>query len=173
MQTLGKLLVCEGLSKRQVNELIKFTNADPLILATTKDTERFKDKATFNMWLKKNRKIYSLTDANKKLLGIIWFGNKNMPKNIHYSTSLDINKFTITFAIRIYGNARGKGFAKNFIKKTWEQYKETDEYKTNPNKGIWLETNINNFAAVKAYKRVGFVLVSKPDSKGQVLMIQR
>jgi len=173
MQTTGKLKVCQGLTLRQINELIKFSNTDPLILSTTHDKERFKDKQAFDAWHQKERKIYTLIDTNKKLCGIVWFGIKNMPKNIHYSSSLETDHYTITFAIRLYENARGKGLSKYFIDHAWELYRKTDEYYKNSNKGIWLETNINNFAAVSAYKKVGFKLVSKPDLSGQVLMVQQ
>ena len=172
MQTNGKLNVCDGITIRQISELIKFSNTDPLILSTTRDKERFKDKKTYNDWLSKGRKIYTLIDTHKKLLGIIWFGIKNMPKNIHYYSSLDTGHYTITLAIRLYEHARGKGLSKIFINKAWDLYKETKEYLQNPNKGIWLETNINNFPAISAYKNLGFKLVSKPGADGKVLMIQ-
>lgn len=173
MQTLGNLKVCEGLSKKQALELVKYTNTDPLILEHTQDTNRFKDFDTYKEWLKKNRNLYALTDKTDKLMGIIWFGKKRMPKGNHYSQSINTNHYSITFAIRLYEHARGKGLAKKFIKAAWQIYINSDEYLNNHANGLWLETNINNFAAVKAYKRVGFVLVSKPDLNGQVLMIQK
>lgn len=172
MQTAVKHIVCEGITLRQIGELIKFSNTDPIILSTTRDEERFTDKAAFDAWYQKLRKVYTLVDEHKKLLGIIWFGNKLMPKNTHYSSSLDTSHYAITFAIRLYGNARGKGLSKNFIDKAWGMYCESEEYLRNPNKGIWLETNINNFPAISAYKKIGFVLVSKPDDKGRVIMCQ-
>lgn len=95
-----------------------------------------------------------------------------MPKNMHYATSLNTNHYTITFAIRLYENARGKGLSKNFIKKAWEKYSQTQEYLENPAKGIWLETNIYNFSAINSYKKIGFRLVSKPKKDGKVIMCQ-
>lgn len=173
MQTLSNSLrVCEGLTKKQALELIKYTNTDPLILENTQDNERFKDFKTYEAWLKKNRNIYTLVDKKEKLNGIIWFGKKQMPKGNNYSQSIDTNHYSITFAIRLYEHARGKGLSKKFIKTAWEIFINSEEYLNNPAKGLWLETNINNFAAVKAYKNVGFILVSKPDAKGQVVMIQ-
>jgi len=173
MQTIGKLKVCENITLRQISELIKFSNTDPVILSTTRDNERFKDKIAFNAWRAKRRKIYTLADEHKKLFGIIWFGIKSLPKNIHYYTSLDTSRYTITLAIRFYEPARGKGLSNLFINKAWDLYKETKEYLDNPNKGIWLETNINNFPAISAYKNLGFKLVSKPDAvTGKVIMLQ-
>jgi len=172
MQTMGKLKVCEGITKHQITQLIKYTNTDSLILETTKDLERFKNKAIFDNWLKKNRKIYTFVDNSGNLLGIIWFGTKLMPKNIHFTQSLNTSHYSITFAIRLYENARGKNLSHKFIKLAWEIYSNSKEYLESNAKGIWLETNINNFAAVSAYKKVGFKLVSKPGEKGEVLMVQ-
>ena len=75
MQTAVKHIVCEGITLRQIGELIKFSNTDPIILSTTRDEERFTDKAAFDTWYQKLRKVYTLVDEHKKLLGIIWFGN--------------------------------------------------------------------------------------------------
>ncbi len=172
MQPLGKLAVCKGLNRNQVRQLIKFTNTDPLIAETTRDLERFKDIKTYRLWLTKKRTIYALIDKNKNLMGIIWFGIKQMPKNINFSEKLNANHYSVTFAIRLYEGARGKSLSKKFITNTWELYSNSKEFLENPNKGLWLETNINNFAAVSSYKNLGFKLVSKPDKKGNVIMLQ-
>lgn len=143
-----KLKVTEEISPSQVKDLINYSNTDELILKTTKDSARFKDKNTFDDWSKKNRKIYTLSDEKGKLLGIIWFGKKQIPNGN--------GKFGITFAIRIYAEARGKGNAKPFMEEAFGKYKQTKEYKENPAKGIWLETRTDNIAAIKAYERFGF-----------------
>lgn len=165
-----KLVVNKGISENQIKELISFSNKDLLILSTTQDSQRFKDKKSFETWLQKKRTIYVLTEKQGKLLGVIWFGLKTLPKNYNYITSLDVNHYGITFAIRLYQNAREKGLSGPFINETFKKYKLTKEFRENPAKGMWLETKIDNLPAIKAYKKFGFDLVSVPNENGKIIM---
>ena len=78
--------------------------------------------------------------------------------------------YGITFAIRLYKDARGIGYAKTFMKNAIEKYKETDEYKNNPEKGVWLVTNSDNLPAIKTYRHFGFKSATYEKEKGRVLM---
>ena len=165
-----KLKVNKGISEKQIEELIGFSNKDPLILSTTQDSERFKDKKSFETWLQKKRTIYVLTEKGGKLLGVIWFGLKTLPKDYNYITSLDVNHYGITFAIRLYQDARGKGLSEPFINETFKKYKLTREFRETSAKGMWLETKIDNLPAIKAYEKFGFGLVSAPNENGRIIM---
>lgn len=159
-----ELKITDGITSSQIQDLINYSNTDGLILKTTRDNTRFKDKSAYDSWSKKNRKIYTITDEADKLLGIIWFGVEKIPSEVSGE-----NKYGITFAIRIYGDARGHGNAKPFLQEAFRRYKETSEYKENPAKGFWLETNSDNLPAVAAYKRFGFEVIS--EENGRILMI--
>lgn len=165
------LKITEGITSEQINDLINYSNSDELILKTTRDDSRFRDKTAVKLWLKKNRKIYTLSNDRDKLLGIIWFGKEKMPDINHLPKNFYRSKYGITFAIRIYADARGKGNAKPFMKSAFEKYKKTEEYKNNPSKGIWLETQKDNIAALASYKNFGFSEIDDPDLNGKVIMI--
>lgn len=165
------MIIHEGITKQQLEELINYSNTDGELKLTTSDAKRFKDKSAFEIWLRKGRKIYTMTNPEGKLLGIIWYGKKPVPKDKAYITSFDHGIYGITFAIRIYGNARGKGLAKEFIIYAWKLYKATKDYLESNAKGIWLEVKEDNLRAIGSYGRFGFTKVSSPDIKGRIIMI--
>lgn len=165
------LKVSKGITPNQINDLIFYSNNDQLIKLTTHDLKRFKDQEAYNEWSKKKRTIYTLVDKSQKLFGIIWFGKEQFPKNKKLTENIIEDKYTFTFAIRIYSNARGKGYANMFVNNAFKLFKETNEYKDSLNKGFWLQTYISNLPAIKTYNRFGFITVSKPDEEHRILMI--
>lgn len=144
--------VFEGITKNQIDQLIKLTKSDPIVQRCTHDPERFKNKKTFNAW-RKGKTIYSLTDAKGNLLGLSWFGKK---KNL-----LAPNTF-YTFAIRIYPPVRGKGYALRFMKEAFYKFKP---------KSVWLSTRRNNIPAIKLYKKFGFKKLGEDESDRRVYFI--
>ncbi len=138
----SKLTIQEGINEDQINELIKNTREDKAIQKFTSDIKRFPNLASFRNWKKKKR-LFVLTNNRKKLLGLIWFESKKPPKDLIKKNSL----CEITFAIRIYKQARGKGLAKWFMKKVFSQI---------PDRYIWLSTMYNNKTAINLYKQFGF-----------------
>ncbi len=142
------------LSDENVEKLIKYSNFDDQIKKFTSDGERFKDKASFNEWLKKGRIIYCLLDKKNDLMGICWFGQKG-------------DGFTL--AIRIYEKARGKGLGYWFLKETMTSFMKEKEYQKAKNKDWWLETSEENIAAIKIYEKLGFSLSEKGTSLGKVI----
>lgn len=165
----NNLKISQKLTEIQIAQLIAYSNSDPLIIINTNDKERFKNRTSFKEWLRKKRKIYCLTDKNKNLLGIIWFGIKQIPKEINLE-NFNISPYSITFSIRLYANARGKGLSQGFIKKALELYKKTNEYLENPQKGMWLVTNSDNIGAIKTYEKIGFKFVGNLEN-GRIFMI--
>lgn len=162
--------VREGITTSQVNQLIRYSNEDDLIKLYTSDPSRFVSREGFEEWRKKGRSIYTLTDQDKDLLGIIWFGGQSIPKR-DFIHEFNPEEYGITFAIRIYGRARGRGLAQNFMKRSIGMFQNSGAFQAIPNKGIWLETSEDNEPAVKAYLRYGFQKVSEPDPRGKILMI--
>lgn len=160
---LNNLIISQNLTNIQIDELIYYSNTDPLIIANTKDKQRFKDKNTFNKWFKLNKKIYTLEDKQGKLMGIIWFSKEKIPQNDIFITSFETQKYTTTFAIRLYQKARGKGFSKVFMREVFEKYGNAD--------GIWLQTKEENQKNVNLYLSFGFIKVTDANKTGRITMI--
>jgi ribosomal protein S18 acetylase RimI-like enzyme len=146
---------CKGISMDQINQLVNLSNdvTDLSVSKFTSDNIRFSDKKSFDKWFQKGRTIYTVTDG-ENLVGIIWFGKKKIPL-----TSYSHN---ITFAIRIYPKARGKGLSSKFMDYALKSYK--------PSK-TWLECSADNISAVKLYSKFGFKKITSPDSKNKIIMI--
>jgi RimJ/RimL family protein N-acetyltransferase len=148
----------KGILNKQIDQLIKYSLTDEVIGKFTSDKERFKNKEAFLEWKNKGREIFTLTNKNNDLLGIIWFGFKELPKR-DYREEIDLKNYKISFAIRIYGEARGKGLALDFMKKSLKM------------KGIWLEVSDGNLAAKNLYTKFGFRQVSSVDKNNKIIMV--
>jgi len=84
-----------------------------------------------------------------------------LPVNFGPTVTIEPKRYSFTFAIRLYGNARGKGLAVKFMQAVFADFKP---------ERIWLETGKDNLAALKTYWRFGFRRVA--ESKNQkVLMV--
>src|SRR3989344_3516795 len=113
----------------------------------TNDANRFASTVKFDEWLQIPREIFTLTNSSENLLGLIWFRNQAIPDRKFIN---DFNKenFGVTFAIRIYGKARGKGYSEKFLNWAFGEYKKTNQYLNNPSKGVWLETREDNLRQI-------------------------
>lgn len=158
---MKKLVYKHGITEKQIEELILYSATDELVKENTGDPGRFKNRESFEKWKNIPREIYTLTDKLNSLLGIIWFRAQDLPGK---------KDFGITFAIRIYGKARGKGYSEKFLNWAFQQYKKTKQYLDNPVKGVWLETRNNNLTAIRLYEKFGFKVVTKPDENNRVIM---
>ena len=128
------VFVHQGILDSQIDQLIEYSQTDSDIQKFTSDLTRFANKKSFYQWQQKGRIIYALSDTQKNLLGIIWFGHKEAPLK-------DVTA-NFTFAIRIYGSARGQGLAQEFMKITFDDFLKNKD-KTHST-GFWLETSIDN-----------------------------
>lgn len=165
-------IIKEGLTPKQIKQLLEYSTTDKEVRSQTSDTKRFKDRNTYEEWIKKRRIIYSMTDKNGNLLGIIWYGAQTFPQAADLLEELDTTKYGITFAIRIYEKARGKKLAVPFMQTAWQMFQQTQEYQNAESKGVWLETNTNNAAAVNSYTKFGYRQVTRPNEHGRIIMIQ-
>src|SRR5688572_23736118 len=109
----SRLKIQNGIQEKQIDQLIEYTNSDKLVKTQTNDLSRFKNKDTFLDWIERKRIINTLIDSNENLLGLIWFSKSILPKRADYP---------FTFAIRIYGMARGKGFGLPFMKYAFKEF---------------------------------------------------
>lgn len=147
-----------GLSQKNIEELINYANSDEGVKKFTSDSKRFKDKASFEAWLKKGREIYSLVNEDGELMGVCWFGAEGEG---------------FTLAIRIYGEARGKGLGYGFLKETMNNFMKLDEYQNADNKEWWLETSKDNIAAIKIYEKLGFEFEKDGEDIGKSIYRRR
>jgi len=150
--------VKNGLSEKNIEQLIAYANSDETVKKFTSDGRRFKDKESFENWLKKGRKIYSLVNENGDLMGISWFGEEGDG---------------FTFALRIYGEARGKGLGYGFLRETMNDFMKLDEYQNADNKEWWLETSRENIAAIKIYEKLGFEFEKDGEGPDKVIYRRR
>jgi len=141
----------KGISEKQIDQLLEYSLLDESVNKFTSDRERFKDRQAFNEWRKKGREITVMTNDDGDLLGIFWEGFKEMP--------LGDKKYNKTFAIRIYGEARGKGLSLGFMENCMKE------------KGYWLETSDDNLAAKALYSKFGFKQVGEVDKDNKIIMI--
>lgn len=166
-----ELTVNEGITEEQIEELIHYSSSDEQVAAQTSDPKRFKNRAAYDEWTKKRRTIYTMADTEDTLLGIIWYGTQPLPRDKTFIADLNLDDYGITFAIRIYGQARGRKLANPFMASAWRKYSISTGYQQQTTKGVWLETNERNVNAVNAYKRFGFQQISSSDEHNRILMI--
>ncbi|MCW1949112.1 MAG: GNAT family N-acetyltransferase [Candidatus Shapirobacteria bacterium] len=152
------VFVQQGILDCQITQLIDYSQTDSDIKKFTSDQTRFADKNTFSQWQQQGRIIYTLIDPHQNLLGFIWFGQKDPPLKI---------KANFTFAIRIYGSARGQGLSQEFMKIVFADLlkNQTDSHIT----GFWLETHSENSSAIHVYQKFGFKTVAQKDNS--VIMV--
>lgn len=135
-----------GISKNQGKQLLEFSRTDEAVRKFTHDTERFKNERSLELWKRKSY-IYTLEGNFEELLGIAWFKTGKMS---------DLPDYPFTFAIRIYPPARGKGFAKKFMRKSFKSFMGEEVFKKSKNKKFWLKTNRKNITAINLYLSFGF-----------------
>lgn len=168
---LEDLHIKRGITEKQIEQLVAYSNTDKQILEFTTDSKRFKNKNAFNIWLKKGRTIYTLTGKEDELLGVIWYGKKGMPDDKNFTQDFNKEDFRITFAIRLYGATRGKGLSLWFMKKARKGFIRSKMYRESCREGFWLETYVSNTPAVRTYRSFGYKEVSFPDSQNRIIMI--
>lgn len=144
---------------KQIKQLINYSSTDPLVLQFTSDAKRFKNLSTFEAWLGKNPSYFVFSDKGENLIALVWFSHKKMPIS-------GFAEFNWSLALRVYGEARGKGLAKEFLNLALTIFKNQS-----PDRKIWLATSFDNLAAIKTYQKLGFKKVSEPNEKGKILMI--
>lgn len=157
---MTELKITKGITEGQIDQLLSYTHSDQVVQKFTSDPTRFKNRSSAINWLS-NVSVYTLADKDGNLVGITWFHQKALPKR-KFSENLASIDFPLTFAIRIYGQARGKGMAYSFMKKSFEDFKPGS---------VWIETSFDNIPVVKIAEKFGFKKVSEPDERGKIIMI--
>jgi len=170
--TSERFILNRGVTQKQVLHLIELAGSDTEVRAQTSDPKRFAGRSELERWLAKRRIIYTLTDDADELCGVAWFGEEKMPIRTPIE-DYNPEDYGVTFAIRTYGKARGKGVAGGLLSGAIKDVVTRDWYGKLQNNGIWLETSDSNAPAKKLYEKTGWTRVSDPDEKGRILMIHK
>jgi ribosomal protein S18 acetylase RimI-like enzyme len=165
-----KLRVFLGITETQIDQLIKYSQQDDVIIKFTKDSERFKNRSSFDEWRAKDRTVYTLIDDANNLAGIIWFGEKAFPDDSVFYSELDLSVLMPTFSIRLYGNFRSKGFSVNFMKIAFQNYIKNSNKKIS---FIWLGVHKFNIAAQNTYSDFGFQKIGESPLSDQYIMLYK
>ncbi len=144
------------ITEAQIDELIHHSTNDLEVVKHTSDATRFKDRESFNAWLQDKLSIYVLTNNTNKLLGFAWVQKMTNP--------LIKNEFDTTAAIRLYGEARGKGLSSWFLDEALKSYGEAN---------YWLRTSSDNVNAIKTYEKLGFLVTTSPDSENKIILVRQ
>lgn len=158
-------IIKKGLSDKQIDQLINYAATDDG-LKYTSDPKRFKNRESFDEFSKEILAYYTLTDDQDNLLGIIWFQDLDL-----YLNRENPSEYGITFAIRLYGEARGKGLAQPFTEEVMADFENSKEYKSHPHKKIWLSVSPENEPAVALYRKLGFKDLEVNEEYNKLLMI--
>lgn len=150
------------LSEKQIEELIDYSNNDELIAKFTQDSERFANRDAYNSWRSKGRSIYVFESDEGSLAGLIWFGKEKCPIDLYQDCEN-------TFAIRLYGDFRGKGLAGKMVEAAITDYFDSG---IGEEVGVWLKVSEDNMAARRLYESFGFERVSEPDEEGKIILIR-
>lgn len=157
--------IAVGDSERLMNQLILKSTQPHILQFTPKDaSERFVDRETYHAWLNNGHQVHWLLNKDYDLAGIIWYRNKPMPIKIELSI-----KPVETFAIRLYEGYVGHHLSVPFMKESLKIaviLKQRAGFKT---EAIWLETKVENIAAVKSYLKFGYEEVYRDETS--VIMI--
>lgn len=143
------------ITEEQIGELIQHSNNDPEVIKNTSDSRRFKDREAFDAWLQSEPSLYILTNETNKLLGLAWVQKMPCP--------IDKPEFDTTGAIRLYGEARGKGLSFWFFDEALKRYGDSN---------YWFRTSSNNVSAIKTYERMKFRIVSTPDNENKIILVR-
>lgn len=126
---------------------------EPHILhSTPRDaSQRFPTLEAAEQWHDSHERIvYGLFHA-VELSGLIWYNKAPLPSH----------DADVTFAIRLYDGARGKGLGRPFLEATEVDYREQTDY----DGPIWLSTALDNTVAQSLYLRTGYQPVAERDER--------
>jgi len=141
------------LTEDQIEELIYHSTNDQEVIIMTSDATRFRNRQAFDEWIHTKPSVYVLTNKTDKLLGLAWV--QTLPCPLHKP------EFDTTAAIRLYGEARGKGLSLWFLDEALKKYGPSN---------YWLRTSSDNVSAIKTYERLGFKIVSPPDKHNKIIL---
>lgn len=160
---LPALWIDTELTQKTEAQLIAFSQSDVLVQRQTHDVQRFASSVVIKTWLK-DREVIVLETESEDLLGIVWLSHKVLP--------VLPPEYQLTFGIRLYSDARGKGLAIPFLKMAFRELRKTALWQKHSGAKVWLETKAFNLPAIETYKALGFTQHTQPDSNQEIIMLQ-
>lgn len=143
------------------DQLIAKSRQPAILQFTPNDAKkRFGNRQMLQEWLAKGREIHWLLGQDNDLAGIIWYGKSEFPLDISLSETP-----TETFAIRIYEGYAGHGLARPFMKLSLQTYVKHKQSRGERLTGIWLQTDVDNPAALSAYAKFGYTEVDRDEKR--------
>lgn len=161
-----------GLTAKQLEQLIKFTNIEKDPINLDGDEERFKTLELYQIWRRKSRTIYSLSDRvgeDGNLGGIFWAGEKKLPDRDDYLEILDPEFYRYTYAFRLYDSARGKGLSYPVLSVCMDKYLNGLTLPL----GFWLEVSGLNPPALRMDQKMGFKIVSGLNNQNRLILARK
>lgn len=142
-------------------QLIQKSRQPKIMQYTPNDAkQRFGDAAMLQQWRAKGREIHWLLGPDNDLAGIIWYGKSTFPLDIELPEVPEE-----TFAIRLYDGYTGHGLARPFMKQSLKLFVQAKQQVGEKIPGIWLQTDIANEAARRAYTKLGYREVAHDDTR--------
>jgi RimJ/RimL family protein N-acetyltransferase len=142
-------------------QLIEKSREPSILKYTPKDSSRrFRDQKSLEAWRAGGREVYWLLGQDDDLAGIIWYGKKDFPLDIDLP-----DRPTETFAIRIYDGYNGHGLAVPSMRQTLRMHALAAASRGEAPAGIWLETDVDNPAALHVYDKFGYREVARDDKR--------
>lgn len=151
-----------GKDKGLVSQLIQKSGQAGIVCYTPNDrTKRFGSQAMFDKWESQGREIHWLLGKGDDLAGILWYGKKEFPLE-----DLDLAEMPEeTVAIRLYDGYTGHGLARPAMLQSLKLHVKDTQERGEPVKGIWLQTDTDNKAALAVYGKFGYREVSRDGAR--------
>lgn len=171
-----KFYVYAGLTKDLVGILrtCSLDDADSALQNNTSDRKRF-GEGSYEEWYGKNRTIFSLVHAETNALAAVaWFGPKALGQKSmkHLSGNEPEKEKEIgdwhTVSYRSYGQFRGKGLMKDFVRFTMEEY-----CKAFPGAKLWAIIDARNAASAALAAKLGFIPAEGESGSDSLVMVKK
>jgi len=157
--------IAVGVDDNLVEQLVANSQQAAIKQFTPKDSaERFSSPESFAQWQAKGRTVHWLLADDNKLAGIIWYGKAESPIELPEPAPDE------TFAIRIYEGFSGQGLARPFMKKSLQIYASAKMAAGDPFNGIWLQTDVDNPAALASYQKFGYTEVTRDEKRVTMIL---
>lgn len=171
-----RLHLCVGITPKQIAQLVKWTNEDPLVLELTSDDKRFSTTENFEKWFitGDRRLLFTLIDEQENLFGLGWVGRKQIPDNYDLANNFEKSNYPATAALRLYGEMRSMGLATGINQTMLAYYAEHELKKGSPPQkpyGIWAEIRVENVASINMSLKTGYQQVAINREGTEVLMV--
>lgn len=161
---LGSFSVYVGLSEKYANDIKKYSldKSDTALQEATGDYERFGKSDYPERYKKKPRtQIILVHDESDEIASFIWFGPRNVPKDIEIIGDQEKGGALpvlaqqkggwFTGSYRTYGIYRGVKITRTFSLYVLELYATL-----HPQTNMWLAVQMHNAPAIGLYQKLGF-----------------